>query len=57
MLVGKSSRGVSVAVEIKSFPTLKLLKFALKNVPAAPAFCGQPILDPPGRRSVQMEDI
>lgn len=46
-MVEKSSKGVSVSVVILSFPTLKLSRSALKYVPAAPEFPGQPILKPP----------
>jgi len=46
-VIGKSSKGVSVSVVTLSFPTLKLSKSALKYVPAAPEFLGQPILKPP----------
>lgn len=49
-MIGKSSKGVSVSVVTLSFPTLKLSKSALKYVPAAPEFFGQPILKPPATR-------
>lgn len=45
--VGKTSKGVSVRVVTLLLLTLRLSSVASKEVPAAPAFPGHPILSPP----------